>query len=452
MSINRKKLGALLSVVAICIAVASTAGAASQKGATLSPIKIGGTFPLTDGPNPNISLYKTITYAEQAYFGYINSKGGVNGHPIQDIALDDQYVPSETVQDDKTLVESDHVSAIVGSLGTATGIQTMGYLNNKKIPQVLLATGDAYWGLCALKGAAFHKIPHICTKTRSWTEGWQTDYPGEARMYAKYILNHVANPKIGVLYQNDLYGQNYYAGFQQGLGSHKNDIIHTEAYAPSEQPGQISARVGQIALHGCNVFVIFATPGASITALATETALSYSPLTILNNVSANRVFMLTAQAHGANVNGVLSTTYIQSQTATPSAPAMQLGKAIIYGTGNAGLKHQWDIGDNNLVYGLAVAWTFVDALKHAPKFLANPNTTAGRAALMTALRTLNEAGKNANPFVYPSIVVKTSASRTFPMQQLELQHWQGQTNSCDPSTGSSCGDWTTFGNVVNSGH
>ena len=46
---------------------------------------------------------------------------------------------------------------------------------------------------------------------------------------------------------------------------------------------------------------------------------------------------------------------------------MKLAKKIIYATNNAGLEHQFDIGDRNIVYGLAVAWTFVDALKHAGK-------------------------------------------------------------------------------------
>jgi branched-chain amino acid transport system substrate-binding protein len=446
-SINRKKFGALLGVIAICIAVASTAGAAGTH-TTACSIKIGGTFPLSEGPaTGGASLYKTITYAEQAYFGYINSTTGVGKDhcTINDVVLDDQYTPSETVTDVKTLVESDHVSAIVGSLGTAPGLATMAYLNTHKIPQVLLATGDAYWGLCSLKAPAFKKQKGVCNTPKTWTEGWQPDYPGESKMYAKYVLNHVSNPKIGVLYQNDAYGQNYLAGFQAGLGSHKGDIVHTEAYTAGETGPQIGARVGAIAAHGANVFVIFATPGASISALVTETAISYNPLTILNNVSANPVFLYAAEQNGANVNGVLSTTYVKSQLATPNDAAMQLGKAIIYGTGNAGLKHQWDIGDANLVYGLAVAYTFVDALNHSPNFLAAPTTAKGRLALMTALRSLNENGAKANPFVYPGMAVKTSAGRTFPMQQLELEHWQGQTNS-------SLGGWATFGSVVTSGH
>jgi branched-chain amino acid transport system substrate-binding protein len=434
----------LLGVVAIGIAVASTAGAAGKasKGClTAAPIKIGGTFPLSEGPQTGgASLYKTIAFAEQAYYGWVNAHCGVNHHAINDVVLDDQYTPSETVADDKTLVESDHVFAIVGSLGTVPGLATMNYLNSKKVPQVLLATGDAFWGLCSMTGKAFHPIPGVCTSPKPWTMGWQPDYPGEGYIYGKYVLAHKSNPKIGVLYQNDAYGLNYLAGFQKGLGSHKSDIIHTEAYAAGESNGQISTRVQQIFGHGANTLVIFATPGASIAALATASAIPHwNPLTILNNVSANRLFMLAAEGPpaNANVNGVVSTTYVKSQTATPSDKGIKLAKQIIDATGNTSLKNDFAVGDLNLIYGLGVAWTFVDALQHAGK---NPT----HASLMHALRNLNESGKNKNPFLFPGMVVKTSKTNTFPMQQLNLERWTGQTSH-------STGDWTRIGGILHSG-
>ena len=40
------------------------------------------------------------------------------------------------------------------------------------------------------------------------------------------------------------------------------------------------------------------------------------------------------------------------------------------------------------------------------------------------------------------MVVKTSKTRTFPMEQLILEKWSG----------GATGDWKTFGSVLNSGH
>ena len=122
----------------------------ARPGVTSKQITIGGTFPFT-GP---ASLYKTIPVAEQAYFAYVNAKNGTGC-----TAARSRTSPSTTATtrprrcpDVKKLVEKDHVFAVVGSLGTAPGLATWGYLNKHKVPQVLLATGDAYWGNCVHHG------------------------------------------------------------------------------------------------------------------------------------------------------------------------------------------------------------------------------------------------------------------------------------------------------------
>jgi branched-chain amino acid transport system substrate-binding protein len=422
MVVNRRKLGAFLLGLAAMALLAGSAAASHKTtpGVTKKQITIGGTFPLT-GP---VSLYATIPAAEAAYYAYVNAHGGVNGRKIKDIIVDDQYVPSQTVPAVQKLVEQDHVFAIVGSLGTAPGLATWGYLNQHKVPQVLLATGDAYWGNC---------VHHACVgSTKPWTMGWQPDYPGEAKLYAKYILQQNPNAKIGVLYQNDAYGINYLAGLKTGLGSHANQIVDAESYNFTDSSQVVGGHVVALKAHGADTFVIFATPGAAIAALATEGAIGWTPLTILNNVSANRVFMLLAAKSGANLNGVISTSYVASQTTQANLPGMKLAKKIIAATGNAQLQQSFAAGDLNIVYGLGSAWTFVYALKHAGK---NPT----RASLMKALRHMNTVK---NPFVYPGFRIKTTKKRTFPMEQLIFSKWSG-----GPT-----GDWHTFGKVYGGLH
>jgi branched-chain amino acid transport system substrate-binding protein len=342
---------------------------------------------------------------------------------IKDITLDDQYDPSQTPSKTKELVEKDHVFAVVGSLGTAPILSTWKYLNQRKIPQVLVATGDAYWGQCVHKACPAAGA----TTPRPWTMGWQPDYPGEAKVYAKYILKNKPGAKIGVLYQNDAYGKNYLSGLKTGLGAHQSAIVDAESYNLGDSAQVIAAHELAMEKAGADTFVIFATPQAAIYALIDKGVIGWSPLTIVNNVSANRLFLLSAGQNGASLNGVISTEYTPSPTQQSTLKGMLLGKSIIAKYAPA-LNQSWAEGDGNLVYGLAVGWTFVDALKHAGK---NPT----RASLMHALRNLNESGKNANPFVYPGMNVKTSKNRTFPMQQLKLIRWEGGKG----------GDWHSFG-------
>src|SRR6185437_4479868 len=300
MQVNRRKFGALLCVLLATAAVAGTAVASHSSktpGVSAHQIVIGGTFPYS-GP---AQLYKTIPTAEQAYYKYINAKGGVFHRKIKDITVNDEYNPAETVPAVKKLVEQNHVFAVVGSLGTAPGLAAWGYLNKNKVPQVLLATGDAYWGNC---------VHHACQgSTKPWTLGWQPDYPSEAKLYAHYILAHKASAKIGVLYQNDAYGKNYLSGLKTGLGSNAGQIVDAESYNFGDPAQVIAAHVVKLRAAGADTFVVFATPTATIQSLVARTLIGWSPQTFVNNVSANRIFELAAEKAGANVDGVISTGY-----------------------------------------------------------------------------------------------------------------------------------------------
>src|SRR3954471_15123706 len=150
MGMKGKRILVVLATAALAAAFTVTAASGAHRadpGITSTSITIGGTFPLTGVA----SLYKTIPAAEKAYFDYINARGGVNGRKINFEILDDSYDPSKTVPLAQQLVEKDNVFAVFGSLGTAPTLATWGYLNSKKVPQVLVATGDSYWGFSKKK-------------------------------------------------------------------------------------------------------------------------------------------------------------------------------------------------------------------------------------------------------------------------------------------------------------
>src|SRR5256886_2176345 len=304
---------AILAGVGIVAGIAVTAAFGAHRadpGVTASSIKIGGTFPMT-GP---ASLYKTIPLAEKAYFDYVNAHGGVNGRKIDFEILDDSYDPSKTVPAAQQLVEKDGVFAVFGSLGTAPTLATWGYLNKNKVPQALVATGDSYWG--------FSK------KKYPWTIGWQPDYPGEAKVYGRYIPSNMANAKIGVLDLNDAYGKNYYAGLRVGLGEAKAKIVDAESYDATNP--SVTQQVLALKSKGADTFIVFATPTPTITALATAAKVGWSPTaTFINNVSANRLFMLAAAGAGAKVDGVISTSYLASSTTQQSLPGIKLATALV---------------------------------------------------------------------------------------------------------------------------
>src|SRR5208283_615116 len=117
--------------------------AAGQYGPGVSDteIKIGNTMPYS-GP---ASAYGVIGKAEAAYFAMINDQGGINGRKINFISRDDGYSPPKTVEMVRKLVEEDQVLLLFNTLGTPPNTAIHGYLNDNKVPQLLVASGADQW-------------------------------------------------------------------------------------------------------------------------------------------------------------------------------------------------------------------------------------------------------------------------------------------------------------------
>jgi branched-chain amino acid transport system substrate-binding protein len=402
---------ALAAGAAIVATVAVTAASGARQadpGVTATSIKIGGTFPLT-GP---ASLYKTIPAAEKAYFDYVNDNGGVNGRKIDFQIVDDAYDPSKTVPATQKLVETDKIFANYGSLGTAPNLAIWDYLNKNKVPHVLLATGDSYWGF------SYKKYP--------WTIGYQTDYPGEGKIYGRYINKNMPGAKVGVLYQNDAFGKNYLAGLRVGLGVEgKSKIVSAQPFDLAA--GNVTQQMLALKASGADTLVIFATPTPTIQAYVTAPKIGWTPANVIvNNVSAVPTFMKLAAANGGKVDGSISVSYTIDPVNFPDSAGVKLGKDIL-----AKYAPTLDVGNTLNWYGLSSAWTMVYALKNAGK-------TPTRAGLMRAFKSLDPA-KAKNPFLYPGVGLKTSTKDNFPLEQEILIKWSG----------GATGNWTPFGALYN---
>src|SRR5215470_12952238 len=200
MSFVMRRLAAFSTAIILFAAIGSSAIAQKKydTGATDTEIKIGNIMPYS-GP---ASAYGVIGKTEAAYFQKINAEGGINGRKITFISYDDGYSPPKAVEQARKLVESDEVLLVFQSLGTPSNSAIHKYMNAKKVPQLFVATGATKWG---------------DPKHFPWTMGWQPSYQAEGRIYAKYLLEHHPEAKIGILYQNDDYGKDYVKGLKDGL-------------------------------------------------------------------------------------------------------------------------------------------------------------------------------------------------------------------------------------------
>jgi len=139
MTAVRFHLTVLSTVLVLCTAVGGSALAQKKydSGASDTEIKIGNIMPYS-GP---ASAYGVIGKTEEAYFNKINAEGGINGRKINWISYDDAYSPPKTVEQARKLVESDGVLLIFNSLGTSTNSAIRKFMNEKKVPQLFVASG-----------------------------------------------------------------------------------------------------------------------------------------------------------------------------------------------------------------------------------------------------------------------------------------------------------------------
>ncbi len=107
-----------VSLIASAMLAPAVAGiaAAWADPATEDDIRIGQTLPYS-GP---LSGFSSIGLAQAAYFNKLNAEGGINGHKIKFISLDDALSPPKTVEQTRKLVEQDEVLMMFGALGTVT--------------------------------------------------------------------------------------------------------------------------------------------------------------------------------------------------------------------------------------------------------------------------------------------------------------------------------------------
>src|SRR5258707_3049023 len=287
---RQKQRIAAFSTAVIALAAMSGSALAQKKydtGASDTEIRIGNIMPYS-GP---ASAYGVIGKTEEAYFRKINAEGGINGRKITFISYDDGYSPAKAVEQARKLVESDGVLLIFNSLGTPSNVAIQKYLNDKRVPQLLVATGATKWN---------------DPKDFPWTMGWQPSYQSEARIYAKYLLKEKPDAKIAIMFQNDDFGKDYLKGLKDGLGAKASMVIAEESYEPTEPT--IDNHIVKLKATGADVFISITTPKFAAQAIKKLAEIEWKPLHIVSNVSAS-VGAVIKPAGFENAQGILSAAY-----------------------------------------------------------------------------------------------------------------------------------------------
>jgi branched-chain amino acid transport system substrate-binding protein len=391
-------------LVALALFAATSTCALAQKkydpGASDTEIKIGNIMPYS-GP---ASAYGVIGKTEEAYFRKVNAEGGINGRKISFLSYDDGYSPPKAVEQARKLVESDGVLLIFNSLGTPSNVAIQKYMNDKKVPQLFVASGATKWNN---------------PKDFPWTMGWQPSYQSEAHIYAKYLIKQKPDAKIGVLYQNDDFGKDYLKGLKDGLGAKSSMIVAEQSYETSEPV--IDNQIVKLRASGADVFISITTPKFAAQAIKKIAEFNWKPLQIVAGVSAS-VGGVMKPAGFENTQGILSAAYVKdgADPQWDNDPGMKNFAAFLakyYPEGNK--------TDAALVYGYGAAQTMVKVLQMCGDDLTRANVMKQAASLKDF----------APDTLLPGITINTSATDFAPIEQLQLMQFKGE-------------NWNLFGDII----
>jgi len=372
--------------------IAAAAIALATPGVTPTTITLGGTVPLT-GP---AAAYASVAKGADAYFQYVNSKGGIFGRKIVYKYEDDQFQVAKTIQLTRELVEQDNVLAIFNSVGTEHALAIRPYLNDRKVPQLFVGSG------VSSLAREHRKYP--------WSMGYLPSFAGEGTIYGRYVTTHQPHARVGVLYESSDFGKDMLNGLRRGLAGNAR-IVATQAY--DVEDNDVSSQVARLKSSGADTLMLFATPKFAIFGYVDSFRLGWHPHIYVTSVSISPDIMNIARSSTSQkqVDGSISIAFVKDPTSQRWArdKTVRLYRSIVQRF-LPGAKPD----DVFNYYGMAVAYTMVDTLRKAGRNLT-------RESLLRAATHLDEV----NPFLLPGVRIQTSPMDYYPMDKVKLARYLG---------------------------
>jgi branched-chain amino acid transport system substrate-binding protein len=338
---------AALAVLALLAACSDDGGSGSTgggsgntPGVTDTEILVGTHMPLT---GPAAAGYSKIAPASKAYFDYVNANGGVNGRKITYKIMDDTYNPATTQQVVRELVLQDKVFAILNGLGTPTHTGVLDFLKTNRVPDLFVASGSRSWDQP-------DKYPG--------TFGFNPDYTVEGKILGTHVKETHAGKKVCFLGQDDDFGRDSLLGIEKILGP----VAAKQSYVTSNP--NVGPQIGALKQAGCQVVMLATVPGFTALSIGTAAKIQFRPAFVVSNVGSdpNTLTKALGAAAGPLLEGVVAANYLPLSN-DDANPWIQLFKKVNQQhNGNAEF-------DNNIVYGMSVAYLFVQSLQAAGKDL-----------------------------------------------------------------------------------
>ncbi len=233
---------------------------------------------------------KPLALGVKVYFDSVNANGGIDGYKVKFLEEDTQYNPQLQVQ----LYNQIHnqVLMIADSLGTPTtfAIKDLAAADHMLVSAATLSSALAREKYLILVG---------------------TPYRLQVENAFDYVVKQlgVQNPSVGIIYQNDEYGQDGLTGYKEAVSFYHLHDAAQATYAVTDT--NYTAQISQLKASGAKYVFITAIPTATAGIIVTAYKLGYNPQWILQSPAFAQA-LLAVPGLGA----LLSHDWLVSQGAT----------------------------------------------------------------------------------------------------------------------------------------
>jgi ABC-type branched-subunit amino acid transport system substrate-binding protein len=198
------------------LALAAVPAAAQQPGVTADRILLGQAAVFT-GPAAQLGIQ--MRNGVKAYIDFVNEKGGVHGRKIELVTEDDKYESSVAPTASQALIEKHKVFALLGYVGTPTGVAHLKVTTAAKVPLVGMFTGAE-----VLRVPMNRYVFHV-----------RASYYDETDKIVEQVVS-TGGKRISVFYQADAYGEAGRMGTEialkkRGMQIHSNGTVERNTIA-----------------------------------------------------------------------------------------------------------------------------------------------------------------------------------------------------------------------------
>lgn len=369
------------------------------------------------------AAFAQISKGYKAYFAKLNADGGVEvdgkKYKIEVVDKDDEYNSAKTIQniDELVGVDGEKAFAVFNVVGTANNLAIRESLHENCVPNVFAATGSPAWG----------------NPDYPWLIGSSlAPYTVEAKAFADYLAENDPDAKVGMLIQDDDFGDAYREGFEKAIEGTDITVVGVETYPTGGN--EVSSQVTSLAASGADTFFNGSTLLACPQALTDAAAANWTrENTFVSGTCISKTLMGLA---GADAEGVIAVT----NTKDPLNPAYADDEAMQEYLATLEEYAEDDVDPENgiVAYGYVQADLLVQALENSDELT--------RVAFMDSIRNMDgltsglmvdgaeaNTGEDDNFMVENVQLVKYNSAGPYFENVGEVLDFEGQTAEVTPA-------------------